>query len=503
MATLPVPLHAWSTHQTVIGLPAPADKRTSLPVSNSTKSFWFTDADVRPVPHEGSEGPVTDGADICIIGSGITGVSAAYHLSRAFSGDNSLAASLGRPVKAVLFEAREFCSGATGTNGGHLTAHKFGEFRRWQKELGQEEAMRALEIEQYTVKELTRILKENGKEEYVDLTHGGRLMLMFSEQELTETKADYEAAKSAGADMTGVEWLSKEEVWRRYGAPYPAVLIPGNNLWPLKAVSVLYNLAQNSSANFSLNLHTRTPVTSISPIEASNAVANSPFPRRHTLTTPRGPVTCSYVLHATNAYASHLLPHLAGPNGIVPTRGQIIAVRASVPAKELSDVGGTGNEGFEYWFPRPVKSDAEETPLVIVGGGREVAKGFELYETDDSVINKDVGVALRAFLPATFPEKYDAEQDPEMEWTGIMGYTHSGDPFVGPVVDKGQRGDNPAYDGQFIAAGYAGHGMPRAFACAEAVVGMIVADIQGKMWSPPSWLPRGYLTQHKDASQTG
>ena len=90
--------------------------------------------------------------------------------------------------------------------------------------------------------------------------------------------------------------------------------------------------------------------------------------------TPRGKISCSYVLHATNAYASHLLPHLVGPNGIVPTRGQIIATRASVTEDVLTKTGGIGNEGFEYWFPRPIKTPEEKYPLVIVGGGREVGQ---------------------------------------------------------------------------------------------------------------------------------
>ena len=42
-----------------------------------------------------------------------------------------------------------------------------------------------------------------------------------------------------------------------------------------------------------------------------------------------------------------------------------------------------------------------------------------------------------------------------------MGYTRNRDPFVGPVVDSTQS--NIDYAGQFVSAGYTGHGMPRAF----------------------------------------
>ncbi len=68
-------------------------------------------------------------------------------------------------------------------------------------------------------------------------------------------------------------------------------------------------------------------------------------------------------------------------------------------------------------------------------------------------------------------------------------------------------------EGQYIAAGYSGHGMPRAYAwyvascpypnlcspmdSAEAVAGMIKAKIRGERWSMPEWLPESYLTTAK------
>lgn len=207
---------------------------------------------------------------------------------------------------------------------------------------------------------------------------------------------------------------------QRFGAAYPAVVVPGNNLWPLKLVSVLYNLAANVTDNFNVSLHTRTPVTSISASEPSAR-------HRWTLLTPRGPVQCSYVLHATNAYAAHLLPWMHGPDGIVPTRGQVLAVRANTP-DALGRSGYVGNDGLEYWFPRqrpdlPLRSDGaagatEKGQLILLGGGREATKdrGFEFYQADDSVVNPEVGDALRRFLPVVFPGKFDENSTVEMEW---------------------------------------------------------------------------------------
>ena len=66
------------------------------------------------------------------------------------------------------------------------------------------------------------------------------------------------------------------------------------------------------------------------------------------------------------------------------------------------------------------------------------------------------------------------------------------------------------YEGQYIAAGFTGHGMPRAFgwfvysSCmptlvtihlsADIVAQMIWTKITGDKWELPSWLPIHYLT---------
>ncbi|KAK7685831.1 hypothetical protein QCA50_011177 [Cerrena zonata] len=494
---LSTPIHASSDHQTVLGVEDALPIRAGLPVANSTRSFWFTDPNVLPSPKHGSEGPLTDDADICIIGSGITGTSTAYHLAKSFS-EGGFVKDLNRPVKAVILEAREFCSGATGRNGGHITADLFFEFLRRQTSRSTDEALRAYRIEEYVVGEVKKLLAEQNKTDFTDFVSNGRLYLAYSEKELAGWKADFEAAKAAGVDVSAVEWFSKEETQEKFGAPYPSVVTPGNNIWPLKLVSVLFNLAQkigSESQAFTVDLHTETPVTSISPIPQSR-ISSTVFPRRHSLSTPRGTVSCSYVVHATNGYTSHLLPHLAGPNGIIPKRAQIIATRASVTQDVMKKIAGVANDGLEYWFPRPLKG-SEKYPLVIVGGGEEIE--FELYKTDDSVLNEPVGKGLRRFMPSVYPERFDAAREPEMEWTGILSYTKSGDPFVGPVIDPAYP-ENPAHEGQFVSAGYSGHGMPRAYACAEAVSQMVVADIKKEKWELPDWLPTNYLTtKHSSA----
>lgn len=72
---------------------------STLPVPNATRSFWIDTPGANPLAKVGSEGELTNDADVCIIGSGITGVSAAYHLASAKE----------RQLKVVILDARDFC----------------------------------------------------------------------------------------------------------------------------------------------------------------------------------------------------------------------------------------------------------------------------------------------------------------------------------------------------------------------------------------------------------
>ena len=55
------------------------------------------------------------------------------------------------------------------------------------------------------------LLAEQNKTDFVDFVSAGRLYLAFSEKELAGWKADFDAAKAAGVDVSAVQWYTKEE----------------------------------------------------------------------------------------------------------------------------------------------------------------------------------------------------------------------------------------------------------------------------------------------------
>lgn len=168
-----------------------------------------------------------------------------------------------------------------------------------------------------------------------------------------------------------------------------------------------------------LILHTHTPI--LEAISANPKHDGVLFPKRWNLRTPRGDIRTSIVIHATNAYTGYLLPFL-GPNSnnrsITPVRGQVIATKAAVSAGHFKRGSYDANDGFEYWFSRPVKNFPVDQPLVILGGGRESAgPNYEIGVADDSTVNPNVSKSLREFLPHLYPNGWFPEnRTPEMEW---------------------------------------------------------------------------------------
>ena len=110
-----------------------------------------------------------------------------------------------------------------------------------------------------------------------------------------------------------------------------------------------------------------------------------------------------------------------------------MALRAEASADKVTTSGGSANGAKEYWFPRPLGSnasdkDGDDRPLVIIGGARETAEPtFEMYIADDATVNPVIGEALRRFLPTMFPGRHAPGREPEMEWVRCLYYSrHKG-----------------------------------------------------------------------------
>ena len=86
---------------------------------------------------------------------------------------------------------------------------------------------------------------------------------------------------------------------------------------------------------------------------------------------------------------------------------------------------------------------------------------------DDSTLEPTVSAGLKAFLRDTFTPLRDIAI--EYEWTGIMGFTADENPIVGELPNR---------SGEYISAGYTGHGMAVAIAAGKAIAERIAGSAQ-------------------------
>lgn len=205
-----------------------------------------------------------------------------------------------------------------------------------------------------------------------------------------------------------------------------------------------------------LHLHTMTAVNSV---KAAQSALQEGF--RYELQTSEGPISADTVIFATNGYTAHLLPQMQGK--IVPLRGQVTAQKPGPKLRELrphsldttySFIYGTG---YEYMIPRPFLPfvPASGAGDIIIGGGiaRLPNEGLsEFGNTDDTELNLQNSAYLRETLKTYFAENWGDDEPKERvkkEWTGVMGITGDGVPYVGEV---------PGMKGCWISAGFNGHG---------------------------------------------
>jgi len=179
--------------------------------------------------------------------------------------------------------------------------------------------------------------------------------------------------------------------------------------------------------------------------------------------TNRGRISCDILIHATNAYASKLLPQFE--KVIKPVRGQVIL---TAPLSHKFPCSLSFDDGYEYIIQR-------EDGRAVIGGMRWKSDSMEENTTDDGFISPVVGQGLREVLPDYFPPWKD-EIKVEKEWTGIMAYTRDMLPLVGPV-DDGWK--------EYIIAGFSGNGMPKIFASAKSLSKII----EKKEWVDGEFCP--------------
>ncbi|EWY92134.1 hypothetical protein FOYG_09030 [Fusarium oxysporum NRRL 32931] len=397
-----------------------------LPVANPVTSFWNDEP--KKLDDYRSTAELPSSADIIIIGSGLSGVATAYFLLKDHPGPN--------PPSIVLLEARKICNGATGRNGGHVKPDTYSDIPKFAKLFGIETAAQLAAFEASHVPAVKDLVESEGLDcdfhvtraldVYLDPTHAKKIEETYRE-----------IARAGIVNLSDVAFTPKKHAERVSGVKNAqgCISYTAAHLWPSKLVHQLLEKLVDQG----INVQAHTPVTSISQSEGDAWSVN----------TPRGTIQAKKIIHATNAYASHILPEYE--HAITPVRG--VCSHLESDKEKTPHLVNTYGIRFDevnndYLIPRPDGS-------IIVGGAREAfwhdRKRYYDTVNDDELVD-EANSYFDDYMQRYFRGWEDSGMKTKKVWTGILGYSFDFMPHIGEV---------PGRPGQFIIAGFTGYGMPK------------------------------------------
>ncbi|GFF89146.1 hypothetical protein IFM47457_08048 [Aspergillus lentulus] len=456
-----------------------------IPVPNPTVPAWQEPA--HPLANAQSK-ELPQKIDFAIIGSGITGCSAAKTI---------LESDLGRDKRVTVFEARSLTSGATSRNGGFLLSHVPLMYGRFVDAFGAEAAKQIALFCDLTLDEIIRIAKAENLDmvsEIRDVTNVNTFEDEEGFAEATQSVQAYEEAVPHSKEKYAI--VDGETAGKKYHFinSKGALVVKTQVFWPYRLITnLLQRLLECHPERFTVE--TTTPVTSV-------AIAkDSDIAHPYVLTTPRGTVRAAKVFHCVNGFTGHLLPKLRGP--LFPCR---LSMSTQKPGPQW------GNQPYSFLFRKKQSWDPSTTLVeqglywmqqnaktsdLFVGGDLQRLDDF--ISSDDSVISADSAGNLTTLLPKklfnegwTNPITNDTLSSAtalHRLWSGIIGVTADQLPIVGKVPTC--VSDRNIDGGEWVAAGFNGYGMCQAWLSGQAIARMALGEPK------PEWLPDAYLSTEK------
>ncbi|KAM0084272.1 hypothetical protein ACKRZS_003489 [Fusarium odoratissimum] len=458
--------------------------QSGLPSTNPTAPTWQTPP--HPAVANAQSHALPSETDIVIIGSGITGIGAAHSL---------LNHPKGTGLRVTMLEARTAVSGATGRNGGHLVSDSDSLFPALVDTIGIERAIETVRFSEANIRRLKELIAQLNPED--------REAVEFREVTSATSYTDQTSFRGA---IEEVKQLLKavpdsEIKFKVYNREEAAKIFNFTNvvgavaqtgvaaLWPYRLLTaVLASIREELSGRFTIE--TMTPVLSV---QFQDDAMEYPYLVR----TSRGSIRAKNIIHCTNGYSSNLIPGLVG--NLYPLRGtmstQNLGPAFPRAGHEMSwsqvSLGTydakTGHIHLGLYYAQ----QNAKTGVMFLGGESQSLRG--LLTSDDSNVADDARQTLTSAAPKIWKDAAPAKAS--NVWSGIMGFTADGMPIVGKLPHNltGRSGS-----GEWIAAGFNGHGMDKCWLTGEAIARMVLGetDVPGfpkayllsddrmKSWSP-------------------
>lgn len=375
----------------------------------------FYAATVQPPSHPALQGETT--ADVCVIGGGYTGLSAALHLAQ-------------KGFSVVLLEAHRMGFGASGRNGGQVGSGQRQDQDWLEAEVGREAAHRLWAMAE-EAKDLVRSLIRNHA---MPVTyHPGVATACWHDSEVKETLA-YAEKLERDYGYTHNERLDRAAIRRLIGSDaFKGGVLDrdAGHVHPLAYALGLAAAAQSAG----VRLHERSEVTEVAP---------GPKPL---VKTAKGQVRAGQVILACNGYLGGLDRQIAAR--VMPINNFIVATEPLGPraAEILAEPVAVADTKFvvNYWR-------LSEDSRLLFGGGETYGYRFP----------KDIVATVRKPMLSIYPQLADTRID--YAWGGTLAITLNRMPcFARPAQNV------------LSASGYSGHGVAMATLAgkvlAEAVAG--------------------------------
>jgi len=359
-----------------------------------------------------SELPST--ASVVVIGGGVMGASAAYHL-----------ALRGVPDVVLLESGRFFGHGATGKCAGGI---------RYQFSTAIN-----VRLSQLSLPMLARFEAETGQA--IDLRYPGYLLLATTEENVAEFRRNVALQHSLGVPT---EWLSGDEVRRRVpqlaaGDVLAATYHAGDGLADPNGVVAGYISA---GRRLGVRAYTDAPVTGIEVAPAAGGAG-----RVAAVQTPLGRIATERVVNAAGPWAGVVAQMAGVALPIIPVRRQMLTTSA-LPAL-------AADFPFVIDFARSLYFHREGDGILTGMSNPGQAPGF-----DESV---DEAWELTHLEAAVTRLPLLAQAGLRAHWAGLYEVTPDAHPIIGRV---------PEVEGFVVVSGFSGHGFMHG-----PIAGLLVSEI--------------------------
>lgn len=382
-------------------------------------------------------------ADVCVIGGGLAGLTTALELQR-----------LGQ--QAVLLEANRIGWGASGRNGGFVSAGYSEGLSTIVAKSGLEDARALYRLSRdgaAYVRQKTAdwpdadIGPVEGRLSVLRVDGGARLM---AARDRLET--DFEHAMAYWPTERVRAALQTKRYFQGLQDP------EGFHIHPL---------------NYALALASEAERTGVTIYEGTRALALERKGSQHLVRCAGGEVCARELVFCTSGYDGQLFPPLT--RALLPIATYMIASRT------LSD-----DERRAISLPYAISDERRAGDYYRLYRGRLLWGGRITTQREEP---KALGHLLKRDFASVYPSLGQLQL--AYAWSGLMGYALHKMPLIGPC-GADARGDGPPRDGLWMATGFGGHGL-NTTAMAGALIARAIAekDDRWKLFRPYPRQPVG------------